>query len=233
MELTFGEHWHYAINNWTFNLDTIIMTWIAMFIVLGLCCLLTGIVKLQREPSKAQTFAEICYGFLESIPAATLGKEGRSFTPVVGSLFLFILTANLIGQLPLRLAHLPEAELASPTNDLNLTAALAILATIFYICSGIKKKGLVNYVKHYFQPMWWMFPLNLLEDFTRPLSLSLRLFANILAGEVIIALLLGSFLAAGLPVAMMLFEVFVAFIQAFIFAVLTASYIAGAVSQEH
>ncbi len=231
MELTFGEHWHYVINNWTFNLDTIIMTWTAMFLVLFICGILT--FNLKREPSGKQTFAEICYGFLESIPTATIGKEGKSFTPIVGALFLFILTANLIGQLPLRLAHLPEAELASPTNDLNLTAAMAILATIFYICSGIRKKGLVNYVKHYFQPMWWMFPLNILEDFTRPLSLSLRLFANILAGEVIIALLLGSLFAAGIPVAMMLFEVFVAFIQAFIFAVLVASYIAGAVSQEH
>ncbi|MDD3150484.1 MAG: F0F1 ATP synthase subunit A, partial [Candidatus Gastranaerophilales bacterium] len=124
-----------------------------------------------------------------------------------------------------------HGELASPTNDINVTAALAIIVSIYYISSGFAKKGL-GFVKHYFQPVWFMAPINLLEDFTRPLSLAVRLFANILAGEIIILVLIGLF-PVFLPIPVMLFELFVAFIQAFIFAVLSASYIAAATSEEH
>ena len=142
---------------------------------------------------------------------------------------MFILTANLIGQLPWKLLHLPEGEFASPTNDINLTASLAILAVICYLISGIIKKGPINYLKEFLSPMGFV---EILDLITRPLSLSLRLFANILAGEIIMMVLLG-IIAAFIPVVMMLFEVFVAFIQAFIFAILAASYIAGAVTEEH
>ena len=123
---------------------------------------------------------------------------------------------------------MPHGEFASPTNDLNLTAALAVLAVICYLICGIMKKGFWGYTKEFLPPMGL---IEVLDLFTRPLSLSLRLFANILAGEIVIMVMIG-LLPIFLPVPLMLFEVFVAFIQAFIFSILTASYIAGAVSEE-
>ena len=227
LQLHFGEHWHYNLFGLTVNMDTVLIAWLAMLIIL----IISGIISLglKREPGKFQSFAEMIYAALESIPVSQVGKEGKSFTPIIGSLFLFILTSNLIGQLPWKLCHLPEGEFASPTNDLNLTAALAILAVICYLISGMIKKGPIKYLKQFFTPMGLM---EILELVTRPLSLALRLFANILAGEIVIMVALGV-LAPFLPIPFMLFEVFVAFIQAFIFAILTASYIAGAVSTEH
>lgn len=227
LHIEFGEHWHTSLFGLTVNMDTVLTAWLAMLIVLIISAIIS--VGLRKTPGKLQSFAEMVYGALESIPVSQIGAEGKNYTPIIGSLFLFILTCNLIGQLPWKLLHLTEGEFASPTNDINLTAALAILAVIYYICSGIKKKGFFGYLKEYLSPMGLIEVLDLV---TRPLSLSLRLFANILAGEIIIMVMLG-LLAVFLPIPMMLFEVFVAFIQAFIFAILTASYVAGAVKEEH
>ena len=227
LHIEFGEHWHASLLGMTVNMDTVLIAWLAMLIVLTI----SGIISmgLRRTPGKFQSFAEMVYSALESIPVSQIGTEGKNFTPVIGSLFLFILPCNLVGQLPWKLFHLPEGEFASPTNDINLTAALAILAVLYYIYSGIRKKGFFKYLKEYLSPMGLIEVLDLV---TRPLSLSLRLFANILAGEIIIMVMIG-LLAAFLPIPMMLFEVFVAFIQAFIFAILTASYVAGAIRKEH
>lgn len=228
-ELHFGEHWIVNLGSMQVHMDTLITAWLAMFLVVGFSILVTS--NLNRKPGKLQAFAEMVMEFIESIPVSQMGKEGYNHVTLCGSLFLFILTANLVGQLPWRLYHLPQGEFAAPTNDVNLTVALALIVSVYYIGSGIARKGL-GYFKHYFQPMPLMAPLNLLEDFTRPLSLAIRLFANILAGEIIILILIG-LLPLFLPIPIMLFELFVAFIQAFIFAVLSASYIAGAVSESH
>ena len=226
LELEFGEHWIYNLFGLTVNMDTVLTAWFAMAIVLVISAMVSCCLK--REPGKFQSFAEMVYNALESIPVSQIGKEGKNYTPIIGSLFLFILTSNLIGQLPWKLYHLPHGEFASPTNDINLTATLAILAVICYLVSGVIKKGFWGYFKLFFSPMGL---LEILDLATRPLSLSLRLFANILAGEIVIMVMIG-LLPILLPVPLMLFEVFVAFIQAFIFSILTASYIAGAVSEE-
>ena len=108
--------------------------------------------------------------------------------------------------------------------------ALALIVSVYYFGAGIMKKGL-GYFKHYLQPFWFLLPINMLEDLTRPLTLALRLFGNILAGEVIVLIAL-SFVPLLLPIPIMLFELFVAFLQAFIFTILSASYI-GAVTADH
>ena len=220
INLEFGEHWHYNLFGLTVNMDTVLTAWLAMVIILVISVIIS--LGLKRAPGKFQSFAEMIYNALESIPVSQIGKEGKSFTPIIGSLFLFILTSNLIGQLPWKLLHLPEGEFASPTNDINLTATLAILAVICYLVSGVIKKGFWGYFKLFLSPMGL---LEILDLATRPLSLSLRLFANILAGEIVIMVMIG-LLPLSLPIPFMLFEVFVAFIQAFIFSILTASYIA-------
>jgi len=228
-QLKFGEHWVTNLGPLQVHMDTLITSWLAIALVIIASLLITR--NLNRIPTKLQTSAEMVMEFIEGIAGDQIGKEGYKHVPIIGSLFLFILTANLVGQLPWRLYHLEQGELASPTNDLNLTVALALIVSVYYFGAGIAKKGL-GYFKHYLQPMWFMAPFNLLEDFTRPFSLAIRLFANILAGEIIILVLIG-LLPLFLPIPIMLFELFVAFIQAFIFAVLAASYIAVAVSEEH
>lgn len=225
------EHWIGHIGNWTVHLDTLITAWLAMILVLIFSISLVSFIKLRRVPSKFQAFAELVYSFVVDISVGQMGmKEGYKHVPVVGSLFLFILTANLVGQLPWKLYHLPQGEFAAPTNDLNLTVALAVIVVIYYIASGVAKKGL-SYFKHYITPPF-MLPLNVLEDFTRPFSLALRLFANILAGEILITVLVG-LIPLIVPIPMMLFELLIAFIQAFVFAILTSVYLAGATAESH
>lgn len=230
MEIKFGEHWLISINGISFHVDTILTAWLAMLLLIVLGFVATR--GLKRIPSKLQSFAEIIMNFIENLAVGQIGKEGRGHITLIGSLFLFVLVGNLVGQLPWKLYHLKQGEFASPTNDINVTAALAIIVLVYYISAGIKKKGLINYLKHYFQPVWFMAPINFLEDVTRPFSLALRLFANILAGEIIIMVLI-AILPVGLPIPIMLFELFVAFIQAFIFAILSASYIGAVTSDEH
>lgn len=228
LEIKVGEHWIVNFGSMPVNMDTVVTAWVAMVALIVLGFVFTR--KLDIIPNKVQVLAESVMDFVEGILKSYMGKEGLKHTPIIASLFLFILFANLEGQLPWRLLPLP-GEMASPTNDINTTVALALIVSVYYIGAGIMEKGF-GYFKHYLQPMWFLFPFNLLEDFTRPLSLSLRLFGNILAGELIIVILI-SMLPLLAPIPMMLFELFVAFLQAYIFAVLATNYIAAATSKEH
>lgn len=220
------------------HLDTLITAWISMLAVIILAMVVTS--NLNRVPNRAQLVAEKLFLFMDNLSVSQMGEKGKKHTPIIASLFLFILAGNLLGQVPLKLFHLPAGEFASPTNDLNTTFALAILVLLYYISAGITEKGF-GYFSHYFQPIWFMAPFNLLEDFTRPLSLAMRLFGNILAGEVIIAILIIFLikfvyfipLTGVALLVIVVFELFVALIQAFIFAILSASYIAAATSTDH
>lgn len=223
-----GEHWAGYIGNLHVHWDTLITMWFAMAVVILLSLVMTR--KMQIIPGKAQAAAESIMKFFTGNLAEV--KDGNKHIPIVASLFLFILAANLMGQLPLRLIHLKQGELASPTNDINLTAALAVLVLLYYLFQGFKEKGF-KYIYHGFSITGIITTLvDILEMITRPLSLALRLFANILAGEILVSVVLGLFAFAA-PVPVMLFEIFVAFIQAFVFMMLTIAYITSAVSNEH
>ncbi len=223
-----NEHWVGYIGNLHVHLDTLVTMWFAMAVVLIVAFLLTR--KLEIIPNKLQTVAESVIKFF--IGNVSEIKNGEKHIPLVGSLFLFILFANLMGQLPLRLIHLKQGELASPTNDINMTAAMAVIVLIYYLFQGFKTKG-IHAIWHGFSlaGIITMF-VDILEMITRPLSLSLRLFANIFAGEILVSALLGIF-AIGLPLPAMFFELFVAFIQAFVFMMLSIAYISTSVSEEH
>ena len=228
-EIKVGEHWIETIGPLQVNMDTLVTAWFAMGIIILFAFVVTR--KLEIIPDGFQNFSEMLMGFLEGIAKSEMGKEGLKHVPFIASLFLFIFIANLEGQFPWRLLHLERGEFASPTNDINTTAGLALVVSFYYIGAGILTKG-IGYFKHYTQPMWFMLPFNILEDFTRPLSLSLRIFGNILAGWLIILILI-MLIPVFMPVPMMLFEVFIAFIQAYIFTVLAASYIGAATSKQH
>ena len=132
-----GEHWVGYIGNFQVHWDTLVTMWFAMAVVIVLAFCLTR--KLKVVPGRAQAVAESIMKFFMGNLSEV--KDGDKHIPIVASLFLFILVANLMGQLPLRLIHLKQGELASPTNDINLTAALAVLVLLYYLFQGFKEKG--------------------------------------------------------------------------------------------
>ena len=228
------EHWVYSVliggNTYSFNLDTIFTMWFAMIVLLLLAFIATR--HLSVVPDKLQAVAEaflnFIYGALDTMVDA---PDNKKHVPLVASLFLFILFGNLMGQLPLRLIHLKTGELASPTNDINLTAALAVIVLIYYVFMGIKAKGPKFFLEELSFTGFVMFLVELLEMFTRPLSLAIRLFANIFAGEILVSIALGA-MAYFLPLPIMLFEILVAFIQATVFMMLTLAYVGSATKEE-
>ena len=228
------HHWVYNTNlfgnNVSFNLDTIFTMWFAMLVVILFAFIATR--HLAIIPNKLQAIAESILKFFWGILNTMMPNDNRKHVPLVASLFLFILTANLMGQLPLRIIHLKTGELASPTNDINLTAGLAVIVLVYYVIAGvIKKKHKFLLHEIYFVGIISML-VEILELVTRPLTLALRLFGNILAGEILIAALLG-LIAWGLPLPIMFFEILVACVQALVFTMLTTVYIATAVNENH
>lgn len=224
------HHWVVQFNNINLNMDTLVTMWACMLFLLIGAFLLTR--NLTVIPSKKQIFCEKIIEFFYSLSDSMVGAKGRAHVPLAASLFIFILTANLCGQLPLRLFHLSHGEFASPTNDINMTAAMAVIVLIYYVVAGIKEKG-IKFIYHGFDFNGIVLTLvDLLEMATRPLSLAIRLFANILAGEILVSMVLGAF-ATLAPVPVMLFEVLVAFIQAFVFMMLTFAYISSSVNEAH
>lgn len=227
-------HWIYNTviggHAMSFNLDTIFTMWFAMAVVIIFALIATR--KLTMVPTKLQAVCETVIQFFWGTLDTMIPNKNRHHVPLVASLFLFILTANLMGQLPLRLIHLKQGELASPTNDLNLTAAMAIIVLVYYVFMGFKAKGF----KFLFHELSFtgviMTLVELIEMITRPLSLAIRLFANILAGEILVSVALGLF-AYLLPLPVMLFEILVAFIQATVFMMLTIAYVSAATGDEH
>lgn len=210
------------------NLNTLIMVWAGMGVVLVSAWMLTR--NLKVIPSKAQVVSEGFYDVCQGITMATAGKRGDGFLWFVGSIFLFILAANLMGQLPLRLFHIPAGEMKAATADINTTAALAVCSLLFYIGYGVYKKGF-HYFQHYLSPSPIFLPLNLLEDVTRPGSLLIRLYFNILVGEILSGIAL-SVTPYVLPSLVIFLELFVAVVQAYIFAILTSVYI-SLLSEDH
>ena len=222
-------HWIEYIGNSAVNMDTVLTMWVAMVAILIFAFVATR--KLSVIPSKLQAFCESVMGFFWDQVDQMIGEEGRKHVPLAASLFLFIVVANLMGQIPMRLIHLKAGELASPTNDINMTAALAIIVLLYYLIVGIKKKGIHFFYHGLSFPGIVMFLIDLLDMITRPFSLALRLFCNIFVGEVLVGVMLGIF-AYFLPLPIMFFEVFVAFVQALVFMMLTIAYVSMAVNEE-
>lgn len=228
------EHWiytfHIANRAISINLDTIFTMWFAMLCLIVFAFIATR--NLSIVPGKLQACCEKLMGFFWSNMDTMMPADNRKHVPLVASLFLFILFANLMGQLPLRIIHLKTGELASPTNDINMTAAMAVIVLIYYIAAGIKQKG-HKFLLHDFSFVSIVMALvEVLEMVTRPLSLAIRLFANIFAGEILVSIALAAS-AYFMPLPVMLFEILVAFIQATVFMMLTIAYIGSATKEEH
>ena len=228
------EHWFYTIHilghGVSFNMDTILTMWFSMLLLIVLAFITTR--KLEMVPNKLQLAGEGIVKYFNDIAKSSMGNdEAQKHIAIILTLFMFILTANLVGQLPLKLIHLANGELASPNNDINMTAAMAIVVSIYYIFYGVKRNGFRFFFKGFSIDGIIITLVDTLELFVRPFSLALRLFANILAGELLVATFI-SLCAVVLPLPFMLFELFVALIQALVFTLLSTTYISMAVQEE-
>jgi F-type H+-transporting ATPase subunit a len=224
--LDVGHHLYWRLGNLQLHGQVLLTSWFVIGLLLIAAIAATR--NVQRIPSGIQNLMEYALEFIRNLTKDQIGeKEYRPWVPFIGTLFLFIFVSNWSGALlPWKLVHLPSGELAAPTSDINTTVALALLTSLAYFYAGFRKRGL-GYLAKYIQPTPILLPINILEDFTKPLSLSFRLFGNILADELVVAVLvlLVPFIV---PMPVMLLGLFTSAIQALVFATLAAVYIGEA-----
>jgi F-type H+-transporting ATPase subunit a len=236
-KIEIGHHVTWTWHGLTFNLDTIWATAIAGGLVLLLGFLARRALTRDTDdhvPTKLQLFWETIVGQVNTQVEDNLGRVHSYVAPLAISLFFFILFANWLELLPTELnddVHLTPA----PTADTNLTYALALLVMVSVWTFGIRQRGLKAYLKHFVEPFPILLPLNILEELIKPLTLALRLFGNIFAGGIMLALigLLPIYVLWAPNVLWKLFDMAIGGIQAFIFALLTVLYFAMARGTGH
>jgi F-type H+-transporting ATPase subunit a len=225
-EAEVGKHFYWNIAGFLVHGQVLLVIWFVAAILFTLSIL--GTRDTNRIPHGWQNFMESTIEFITDIAKNQLGESFyKEWIPYIGTLFLFIFGCNWAGAIiPWKLIELPEGELAAPTNDINTTVALALMTSFAYFYAGLSKKGL-GYFKRYVNPIPLLLPINILEDFTKPLSLSFRLFGNVLADELTITVLTG-LVPLVIPLPIMLLGLFAGSVQALIFSTLAAAYIAEA-----
>ena len=154
---------------------------------------------------------------------ATMGPKGKKLAPLIITLFLFLLVSNWLGLVP---------KLTSPTNDLNTTLGLALMIVGMVHILGMVNKGIFTYLKHFIEPHFLFLPINIVEEIAKPVTLSFRLFGNILAGEIMLVIL-GTLVPYFVPTLWLAFSIMVGLIQAFIFTILSIAYLSNAVTDQH
>jgi len=203
----------------------VIYSWVVMVLLIVVGGLAAKGVSLI--PSKGQNFFEILLSGIEEFMVDTAGEESRWFFPVIATVFIYIAACNLIGLIP---GFFP------PTSSLNTTAGCALTVFGFTHFIGVKYHG-VKYIKHFLGPIWWMSPLifviEIIGHMARVLSLSFRLFGNMMGHEIVLGILFalaGAFFA---PLPIMALGIFVALVQAFVFFLLSIIYFSSAMEHAH
>jgi F-type H+-transporting ATPase subunit a len=233
-----GHHVEREFLGMTFNMDTIWTTLIAGTIVVILGFVVKARITKDLDdhvPSKLQLMCETIVGWVTSQVEDNLGKVNAFVVPLAVALFFFILIANWFELIPSKLNEDSGHLLAAPTADTNLTYALAAVVIVGVWTFGIQQKGVKGYFKHFLEPFPVLLPLNILEELVKPITLALRLFGNIFAGGIMLALI-GLIPVWGLwlpNILWKLFDMFIGGIQAFIFALLTILYFGMAGAGHH
>lgn len=223
-EIPVGQHYYWEIGNYSIHGQVLLVSWF-VFAILATISFLAN-TQLKPIPEEGlQNLTEFFTEFIRDLAKTQIGEEDyKKWVPFLGTIFLFIFVSNWSGALlPWHVIEIPSGELAAPTNDINTTVALALLTSIAYFYAGLSKKGF-NYFKRYISPAVFLLPINILEDFTKPLSLSFRLFGNILADELVVAVLI-ALVPLVVPIPIMLLGLFTSAIQALVFATLAGAYI--------
>jgi F-type H+-transporting ATPase subunit a len=222
-----------------FNLANVLMITVASFIVFIIAVLSTR--RLAMKPTGMQNFMEWVMDFVKNIINSTMDwKTGGRFHVLGITLIMYIFVSNMLG-LPFSVVIDDKLWWKSPTADPVVTLTLAVMVVGLSHYYGVKMKGLREYGREFLRPFWFMFPIKIIEEFANTLTLGLRLYGNIFAGEILLGLLAGSLatgvgghIAAILPtLAWQAFSIFVGAIQAFIFTMLTMVYLSHKVSSDH
>ncbi|HVC30771.1 MAG TPA: F0F1 ATP synthase subunit A [Steroidobacteraceae bacterium] len=198
----------------------VVTTWAIMAVLAGGSWSATR--RLRPEPSRGQALLELLVTGIQSQIEEVVRREGRPLVPLLGTLFIFLLTANVCGILP---------GVQAPTGRIETPAALALIVFLSVHWFGVRVRGLRGYLGSFAQPKLIMLPLNILSEITRTFSLMVRLFGNIMSGEFLIALVLA---LAGLfvPIPLMALELLVGVVQAYIFSVLATVFIGAAAGDD-
>ena len=214
-----------------YHLDTLIFSAIVSFVILGLCLWLKK--GFGFHPTRRQVVLESLLEWFDEILRESLGSRGRIFLAFTVTLFLFVLLSNWMGLIP---------GFLSPTRDINVCLGLALLVFMIAHTNAIRTKGVKGYLKSYFKPYWWLFPSNVFAEVSKTLSHSFRLFGNIFAGGIVVALIPTIILKLlhywGIPLVIVsnpilqgFFGIFVGGVQAFVFTILAVAYV-GVLAQE-
>jgi F-type H+-transporting ATPase subunit a len=205
--------------------EQVVYSWVAMTVLIGLSLAARFSLK-KTAPTGVQNVLETVVSGLENFVVDIMGPEGRHYLSLIGSLFLFILVCNLEGLIP---------GFDSPTANINTTLALALVTFTATHYIGIKRHG-IGYIKHFMGPMWalapLMLPIELISHFARVMSLTFRLFGNMVAKHklLLVLALLAPYIA---PVPILGLGLLVAFVQALVFTLLTMLYLSGSVEEAH
>ncbi len=216
-ELTHIPKWVLTIEGYRleFNSETLIMSWIVMGIIIVFAIVATR--KLSFLPGGFQTIAEVLIAAFDDLVSDALDERNRHYFPMIITLFMFLWLSNMIGVIPYA---------SEPTKDLNTPLAYGILGFVIAHYAGIRSKGFKAYAKEYFEPLFFMFPLNVVGELSKVVSISFRLFGNIMGGAIIITVVSHLTYQVLLPPLLYaFFGLFVGTIQAFVFTMLTLVYI--------
>ncbi len=199
---------------------------VVCFLLIAFFLLVRSRLSMER-PGAWQHVVETLQEFIQNQSREIIGHHSENFTPFLITLGLFILTSNLLGMIP---------SFESPTANPSVPLGCAVMAFCYYNLQGILRQGVLHYALHFTGPIWWlswlMLPIEIISHLARMLSLTIRLFANIFAGDMV-TLVFFSLIPIGIPVAFLLLHVGVSFLQSYIFVLLTTVYLQGAVATEH
>ena len=202
----------------TVNYITVVNTWIIMAVLIVVSLIIRK--RITSTPDGTQRMAELYISAMDNLTRETLETTSRSYFPLVATLFIFLLLSNWWGIIP---------GFEEPTKDLNTPLSLGILGFFLTHRAAIKEKGILDYLKEYTHPFIIMAPLNVVGELAKVVSISFRLFGNIMGGAIIIAVV--SWMVKSLvlpPFLYAFFGLFVGTVQAFVFTMLTITYIAVA-----
>ncbi len=237
--MSLGVHITSQVIGQKVHLDSLYYSWLIMAGILLVTFLSTRNLKIEGYSLK-QTILETVWGLINGLTSSQIpGNKGKNYIPLIGGIFVFTIFAYWLGLMPWKvgeaLSWWPKLdngehwEGSSPAADINITAGMALISLVTYFLAGLKSGG-IKYILNYFKPLGFVEWLDL---FIRPLTLSLRLFANTIAGEVLVVSILG-LVALVLPMFALAFELFVGLIQALVFSLLTTVYIGTAIAHsEH
>lgn len=217
--------------------ETVLVSWVVMVLLVAAALVLTR--GLKRVPKGAQALLEAGIEFLDRLSREYFGKRAGLYGPYIGTVFLFLLAANLIPALtPVAVSFggrtfEPLFEIKPPARDINLTAAMALMSILLVLFAGLRTRGIKGWAKNLLHPVPMMLPFNLLEYVIRPTSMCLRLFGNILGGFIIMKLI-----EAVVPIVVpsfvsLYFDFLDGLIQALVFSFLTTLFLSEAVTTEH